>query len=218
MNKGLLVSLEGISGCGKTYLTKILREKMEYEKMFFVSEVSDRTADDVDKKIIDIIRSSSNGFFQNGIPFTETLLLLALKVFDFEKIITEKLKEGFIVFEDRSIDTIAVYQSIIINNGINNYTLSTAKEILKMSKKLRKIPDITFLITDSFQNSIDRAEKRNKRNYNQSELNLLKNADSMYESWARNKLNSDRIKVLNRKNKDLKSFVKVVEGEIRRNL
>lgn len=214
MKKSVLISLEGISGCGKTYLMNYLKSKTSFDKLFHIKEISDRDIENVDKKILSIIQSDENSFFNTGIPYTETLLLLALKTHDYEAIIKEKLAEGYIVFEDRSIDTVAVYQSIIIHNSINDAALALAKRIFTVASMHRKIPDLTFLIKDDFHVSINRAESRNKKKYSTSEIQLLKNANDMYPLYFESLENKNRVHILDRKIKDIDACVSTIESEI----
>lgn len=214
MNTGILVSVEGISGCGKTYLLKDIKDKIKYKKIFFVKEASDRLNGGVDKKILNIIKAKNNDFFQNGIPNTETLLLLALKAYDYESIIQKKIKQGYIVFEDRSIDTVAVYQSIILKNGANETALKLALEIFTFASMWRKPPDLMFLITDTFNNSIARAEKRNRKKYDKSEIKLLKNADIMYKLYSETKSMRKRITVLDKSKIEYNNFINIIQNKI----
>lgn len=111
--QGVLCSLEGISGVGKSYLAHILKEVMVDVPVTFVSEVVDRHGRELDREIIAVLAASKDRFFRGGKPLTETFLLLALKMFDFETCIAPFLAEGHVVIEDRSLDTIAIYQALI---------------------------------------------------------------------------------------------------------
>ena len=111
---GLLVSLEGISGVGKSYFEDKLKSVLKNENVIFISEIIDRKKQGFDLKIIDLLKSTGSKFFDSGYPITETFLLLALKMYDYEKMIKDSL-ENNIVIENRSIDTIAIYQAFLLN-------------------------------------------------------------------------------------------------------
>lgn len=182
--KGVLVSLEGISGCGKTHVLRGLKERLGDTRAVFVSEVSDRTVEGLDAQIIQALKHTGDQFFRTGLPRTETFLLLALKIFDYEAIIKTALSEGAIVIEDRSIDTIAVYQSIMICDEHMN-RVQAANAIYEIAARWRQPPNITFLIVDKYETAIHRAQERSGRAYSGDELELLRNAADLYIEYAK---------------------------------
>ena len=129
---GLLVSFEGISGSGKTYLVRKLVGRLGPTRVSLIKELSDRTTPGVDKNIIDALGFSNDRFLRLGVPKTETFLLLALKIFDAETAIQSGLREGRIVVEDRSIDTVAVYQSIMLCKNDQLRLIKAAKEFIEL--------------------------------------------------------------------------------------
>ena len=185
--KGFLVSLEGISGCGKTYFLKKIREELEDFPTTFVNEISDRTGNGLDKIIIDILTRTGDRFFRLGYPLTETFLIIALKMFDCESTISKALSEGKLVVEDRSIDTIAIYQAILLNqSNSENYEkiLNTANKICALVTEWRRLPDLTFLLKVNFDVAICRTQKRLGRELADNELALLRTAAKIYEMYA----------------------------------
>src|SRR5258706_55721 len=113
-NMGFLVSLEGISGAGKTYFTKKLTAMLDDKTTRFVSELSERSGKGLDSQIISVLHHTGDRFFRSGMPLAETFLLLALKMADYEAHIADALQRGLTVVEDRSIDTVAIYQAILL--------------------------------------------------------------------------------------------------------
>src|SRR5690349_6668837 len=109
--KGNLLSIEGISGCGKTYLLNLLKNKCP--EAIFVAEASDRKHARLDRHILAGLQCTDDQFFRTGHARTETVLLIALKTFDFESCCEPGLLQNKVVWEDRSLDSIAVYQSIL---------------------------------------------------------------------------------------------------------
>src|ERR1700733_2014213 len=134
---GLLVSFEGISGSGKTYLVRKLVGRLGPTRVSLIKELSDRTTPGVDKNIIDALGFSNDRFLRLGVPKTETFLLLALKIFDAETAIQSGLREGRIVVEDRSIDTVAVYQSIMLCKNDQLRLIKAAKEFIELASQWR---------------------------------------------------------------------------------
>src|ERR1700692_3043666 len=113
-SRGSICSLEGISGVGKSYLIQALRPALADLPVTFLSEVVDRTGQDLDRDIIALLAKRGDRFFRSGKPLTETFLLLALKMCDYETRIAPALAQDRIVIEDRSLDTIAIYQALIL--------------------------------------------------------------------------------------------------------
>ncbi len=185
--KGFLVSFEGISGCGKTYFFKLLHQELQDIPTTFVSEISDRTGNSLDRMIIEILTHTGDRFFRTGYPLTETFLILALKMFDCESTISEALSTGYLVVEDRSVDTIAVYQAILLNqdNPENlKETLNIANKICRLAAEWRCIPDLTFLLKVNFDVAVYRTQKRLGRKLADDELALLRTAARIYEMYA----------------------------------
>lgn len=187
---GLLVSLEGISGVGKTYYEKLLHKSLQNEKVLFLSEITDRTGSNLDNKIITTLKSTKSKFFDSGFPLTETFLLLALKMFDYENIIRDALDKNYIVIENRSIDTIAIYQAILLCSDNGQEILTKMINIFDLAARYRKVPDITFLLVDDFNVSVKRAENRDNYKYTKKELYVLKKAYELYNTIS---LDSQRI-------------------------
>lgn len=181
---GLLISFEGISGVGKTYITNLLMKESNIANLVTISELSDRKQVGLDTLIVDILRSVNDDFFRTGHPITETFLILALKMHDYEKGIKSALEKGKIVIEDRSIDTIAVYQSILLHPNNSSLWLETAEKIYSVGAAWRKSPEITFLLYDDFNKTVRRAEERNGRLYADDEIELLFAAYNLYFEYS----------------------------------
>ncbi|BCL79645.1 thymidylate kinase [Ktedonobacteria bacterium brp13] len=184
---GWLVSFEGISGCGKTYLIEALRSRVSIETTTFVTEVVDREGSALDREIINILAKAQDRFFRGGKPRTETFLLLALKMFDYEARIAPALATEHIVIEDRSIDTIAIYQSLLLYPEKSlEQQLEVAYEIYDLAAHWRRAPDLTFLIEDRFDVALKRVEQREGQRLAADERAILQQAAQLYTSYARN--------------------------------
>lgn len=193
--EGLLVSLEGVSGCGKTHFAGRLKERLRVGAEF-VREVSDRRGDELDRDILSILGRSGDRFFRGGRPRTETFLLLALKMYDYEQRIKTKLDDGEIVIEDRSIDTIAVYQALLLSED-QSRALERAESLYNLAAQWRRSPDITFLIIDELEKSIRRAEEREGRAFRADEVGVLTRANELYSVYAA--AHMDRMVLLDRR-------------------
>lgn len=194
--RGVLCSLEGISGVGKSYLAQILKEMMVDVPVTFVSEVVDRSGHELDREIIALLAASGDRFFRGGKPLTETFLLLALKMFDYEARIAPLLAEGHVVIEDRSLDTIAIYQALILHPGQLERQLEVAQEIYALAASFRQPPQVTFLVEECFEVALARVEQRDGRILTADEMGVLQQAARLYTRYARE--HASRIVPLNR--------------------
>lgn len=217
---GILVSLEGISGSGKTYFITELRKEMRDINFTFLSEIMDQNNDGLYKQISAALRYSNDMFFRGGLPRSETFLLLALKMCDYETSIAAALDAGAVVVEDRSIDSIAVYQSIMLCPERSDLRADTASEIYTLAVRWRRPPDITFLIEDDFNTSIKRAQKRDKRIYSNDELEVLRAAAKVYvehaERYAARIVRIDR-RTMNNNNEVLQAMRRIILDRFKSN-
>ena len=181
---GFLVSLEGISGSGKTHFATQLGSELAHDKFIVLSELSDRTSEHLDGLIIRALRHSRDRFFRMNLPLSETFLLLALKMYDYEATIAPALAAGLTVVEDRSIDTIAVYQAIMICSEGLEERVSVANEIYEIAAKWRRPPDLTFLLVDNFEKVIRRAASRAGVDFHPDEIEVLRAAEALYSRYA----------------------------------
>lgn len=183
---GCIVSLEGISGCGKSHLLALIRD--EYPTSFeVVPELTDRVGAGLDIEIIELLKNSGNHFFSHGLPLTETFVLLALKMFDYEAYISHWVADGRTVVEDRSIDTVAIYQAIMLGGSHARETadlLNTATAVYETASSWRPGPDATIIVTGDPETFIGRAESRNGVPYSEREREVLRSAHALYELWA----------------------------------
>jgi dTMP kinase len=178
MQRGLIISLEGISGVGKSYLCQRLRECMDLP-IAVQEEIPEWRGDDLGRRITELLRSSGDLFFRNDYPLTTTFLLLSLAMYREETKI-KTLPPGQILLKDRSIDSLAVYQAILLCPNLEEQ-LEKAQELYALLTRWTTLPDLTFLIEDDFDVAIGRAEQRNQRIYPDDERMLLSTAQRLYE-------------------------------------
>jgi dTMP kinase len=165
--RGLLVSIEGISGVGKTYLTDRLRAALLDDRsgeFVILESFSKRTGPDLGRSILRALVAAAGGdrFLRGGSPNAETLLLLAIKMHDYESC-SQALERGRLVIEGRSIHSTAVYQSLIMHAD-DHRALDEARAILLLAWQWRPKPDLTVLVTDDIRAAIERAERRDGEN------------------------------------------------------
>jgi dTMP kinase len=209
---GLLASLEGISGTGKTHLTHALKPLLSGVPTTFLTEVVDRQGADLDQAIIDLLASCGDRFFRRGRPRTETFLLLALKMFDYEARIAPALAQGHMVIEDRSIDTIAIYQALILCPESVDQQLTLAHQIYALASRWRRPPDITFLVEERFEIALARIEQREGCQLTADEIAVLQRAAHLYTLYARD--HAPRIVSLRRQELSNEELLRAICGRL----
>ena len=107
--RGPLVSVEGISGVGKTCLTRMLAANLaKQEAAPVVTESFSARKQpgrrDLGRDLLRVLVSASDGgrFLRSGDPAADTLLLLAIKMHDYETNLPQ-LASGHVVIEGRSL-------------------------------------------------------------------------------------------------------------------
>lgn len=178
---GRIVSLEGISGTGKTYLINRLKERAMNHDVCFVPEVSKRLSGGIDHAIVGILAKDGDRFFRSKCTITQTFLLLAVKVHDYEARVAPVVASGGVVVEDRSIDTVAIYQGVLLERGD---PIATAHALYELAAEWRRPPDRTILLEDDFDSALGRAQAREGRKYTDADIELLRAADENYRAYA----------------------------------
>ncbi|MDQ7904690.1 hypothetical protein RB614_09170 [Phytohabitans sp. ZYX-F-186] len=200
-HRGRLISVEGISGVGKTHLTGQLLERHTSDGFVVLEEFSQRhhTDDnDLGRDLLRILIAAANGdpFLRSGHPGTETLLLLAIKTFDYENGSATALAQGRTVIEGRSVHSTAVYQSLIVHPD-DQSAYQHAQLILDLAARWRPLPDLTILITDDMTAAIRRAETRDGIRYTEQQWQLHRRADALFGRLAAD--DPQRLTVLDRR-------------------
>jgi dTMP kinase len=166
-SRGRLISVEGLSGVGKTYLTnRVLKAATAAPSgpPVVLEEFSQRRDDgdvDLGQRLLRTLVTAAQGehFLRAGFPKSETLLLLAIKMHDFETILATLLA-GRTVIEGRSIHSTAVYQSLIMYPDDCQAAAASVTRILDTAARWRPLPDLTIVITDDPEAAVRRAEAR----------------------------------------------------------
>jgi dTMP kinase len=161
----MLVSAEGVTGVGKTYLTSRLRDERQgpAADAVVVEEFSRRPAQgELGHDLLHALTSAAgqDPFLRGGHPGTETLLLLAIKTYDYEAHCAPALRRGRLVLEGRSLHCIAVYQSLILYPDDDQRAYAEMLAILDLAAQWWPLPDLTFLITDDVNAAVRRSERR----------------------------------------------------------
>jgi dTMP kinase len=212
---GKLVSVEGLNGVGKTYLTGRVVDTLSTRGQrppLVLEEFSRRHIDaesDVGRRLLKTLVSASGGerFLRGGLPRSETLLLLAVKMHDYETIVAE-LGAGRTVVEGRSIHSTAVYQSLILHPDDDAAAFETANCILDMAAGWRPLPDVTIMLTDDVTAAVGRAEQRNGEPFTAEQWRMHRRAASLFERLVETDL--EHIRVLDRRESEADTLVEAI--------
>lgn len=104
--KGMLITLEGGEGCGKSTQIRLLFEdlKRQGKKVFLTREPGGtRTGDAIRNILLDAKTEKLSGV-------CETLLYMASRAALVDEVIAPKIREGYIVLCDRWLDATVAYQ------------------------------------------------------------------------------------------------------------
>lgn len=160
--KGLLITFEGIEGCGKTTHIKLLADFLR-KNSYMVVQTREPGGTSLGESIRKIIKYGNNKIS----PLTETLLFASARAQLIHEVILPALSAGKIVISDRFVDSSLAYQGYGRNLGvekviaINRFALSIGK-IAKQKKYL--MPDITFLLDIPIDVALQRINSRYKLN------------------------------------------------------
>jgi dTMP kinase len=184
--RGPLVSIEGVTGIGKTYLTSRTVETLG-DKPLILDGFSRRTPErpELGEALLRALREASgtDPFLRGGTPLAEALLLLAIKRHDLDTVIPE-LSSGRTVIEGRGVDTTAVCQALQLHPGAPAAALDEAAALLELAASFRPLPDLTILVTDEASAAIKRAQQRDKRTFTTEQATFMREAGALYERLA----------------------------------
>jgi dTMP kinase len=209
---GVFASFEGISGVGKSFFCEQLQTISQDLPIKFVSEIIDRHGDSMDSRIITLLRESGDRFFQNPYPLTTTFLLFAHTMYDAEAKIRPALTDGHILIKDRYIDSVAVYQALLLCPHSFEQQIALANELYQIGTRWYPAPDVTFLIEDKFDTAIHRAQERNGDCYRADELAILSGAAQLYDIYAQQ--HPSRIVRLNRQHMTNHTIVQCLRSHL----
>jgi len=197
MKKGIIVSFEGIDGCGKTTLSKkfynyLIRKK--YNAVILHEPGGTKTGEEIRKLLLKRDEKFSK--------YTELFLYLASRIELVEEKIKGYLNEGKIVILDRYIDSTFAYQGY----G-RKIPLKYIEDLHRIFIGKEFFPDITFLIDEKPENLVEILKKKKIDRIEKESIEFQRKIRKGYLKLAkRNK----RIKIIKRE--DLKrTFRKIVE-------
>ncbi len=134
--KGLLITLEGGEGAGKTTQAAILKEKLT-KLGYEVVALREPGGTRISEQIREVVLSPDN----TEMAFTtEVMLFQAARAQIYEELVLPALEQGRVVLMDRSRDSSVAYQGIVRSFGKDKV------ESLNNISTQNTYPDITFLL------------------------------------------------------------------------
>lgn len=197
--KGLLITFEGIDGCGKSVQVRELAARLDHEKRDYVI-LREPGGTTIAEKIRSILLEKSK---ESMSPVAEFLLFSAARAQLTEHVIIPELEKGKIVILDRFYDSSTAYQGY--GRGID---LNFIEQVNKMATQGIE-PDLTIFLdipVDEMRrrmmktgNKLDRMEDQDPEFFENVRAGYLKIAER----------NSERIHVL-----DGKSAIDILSNKI----
>lgn len=173
--KPLLITFEGIDGCGKSTQAKRLYEYLK-AKGYKVSLYRDPGSTPLAEKIRELLLN-----FEMD-PTTELLLFESARSSLVWERIFPDLKEGKIVILDRFIDSTTAYQGY--GREINLGTVSILNHIAIRGRK----PDITFLLNVPLEVALERIEGKKTRFEDRDYLRKVRDAYILMANQERERI------------------------------
>ena len=184
--RGPLISVEGVTGVGKTYLTHRAHELLD-AKPLILDEFSKRanTCSDLGAALLRCLREACVGdpFLRGGTPMAEALILMAIKRHDLDFVIPD-LSSGRAVVEGRGVDTTAVCQALLLHPDDPDAALDTATALLDLAASYRPLPDLAILVTDDACQAIVRAQRRDQCVFTDEQSAFIRDACALFERIA----------------------------------
>jgi len=168
-NLGLLISVEGLDGSGKSTQIKLIKEYLEsINKRVIVLREPGGTK--IGEKVRDILLDKNNTEMDN---VAEMLLYASSRAQLFSQVIKPSLESGIIVICDRFIDSSIVYQGY--GRGLDIESVLN----VNLTAIQNRLPDLTLFIDIEPKTSLN-------RRFNASETDRLENEAISFHEKAYN--------------------------------
>ncbi len=184
--RGLIISFEGIDGCGKTTQAKLFFKHLisKGANAILLNEPGGTYTGD---KIRSILLDRNSAIC----PFSELLLYLASRAQLIEEVIKPALKEGTTVILDRYVDSTAAYQ------GGGRDIPGELIRYLHRSLVGALMPDLTFLIDAPAEELLEVLDAKDRDRMETESIEFQKRVRRGYRDIA--KRDPARVKVIRRK-------------------
>lgn len=191
MQKGILITLEGVDGSGKTAVANALYNRLR-QKNLNVIKTREPGGNKIAEQLRSIILDKNNADMS---PLTEVLLYQAGRVEHMDKVIKPALKKGDIVICDRFIDSTIAYQYFGRKEEAG-FTESDLNFMEELNIRCGCTPDLTFILDVSEKTAKERMNSRGETDrFDEESDKFRKMVRNGYMEIAIR--NPERIKVIN---------------------
>lgn len=179
------IAVEGIEGVGKTYLTRLAARRLG-RQCRLLSEITGRQDTALAAHVVSALSRTGDLWLRTGHPVTETLALLALKTAGHEHAARTGADGTGLILEDRGIDSVAVYQALIIaGTGASDDRLhDLMSQVYATARRWLPPPALTVLITDDPGACAARLQQRTGQQVAAADRALMSRAAELYEWQA----------------------------------
>lgn len=184
---GLYVSLEGIEGVGKSYYLESIVARAEDPNVGVPARIVpavEISRSGLGAEVTEVLRKHDDEFFRCGFPLSEALVFFSMKLFELEQRIMPALAKGFIVVEDRSVDSNCAYAAVQLEAQHGVRAAEAFTTLLSVRESLAFIPDVTILLLDDVEACITRASSRTFRTLSPSESEFVRAIDAFFRELA----------------------------------
>ncbi|MBC9718430.1 thymidylate kinase [Streptomyces sp. TRM66268-LWL] len=220
--RGPLISVEGTTGVGKTYLTGRAVERLHDKPLLldgFAARTNERPG--LGRALLRGLCEAAQGdpFLRGGTPMAEALLLMAIKRHDLDTVLPD-LAGGRTVVEGRSVDSTAVCQAALLHPNDQDAALETAVSLLHLAASYRPLPDLTILVTDDARAAVSRAQQRDRCIFTAEQVLFMQQASLLYERVAAT--DPGRYRIVDRRHIDeheaadqIRSWIRTAQTNVR---
>ncbi len=187
--KGLIISFEGIDGCGKTTQANLFFEYLK-ESGLDILLLNEPGGTYAGEKIRDILLDSRNSIC----PFSELFLYLASRLQLVEEMIRPAVEKGTTIILDRYVDSTTAYQ------GYGRKLPIKFIESIHRTFIGSLMPNITFLIDAPAENLLPIIEKKKRDRIEEESIEFQKRVRKGYLAIARK--NRTRVHIIKRKTQE----------------
>lgn len=176
----LWVSIEGINGVGKTSAARSAADMLG-ARCVLLDELTDQPGDTLPGQVIAALAVGNDPFLRIGHPVAETLALLALQLRKAERLAGQDMTGVDVIIEDRGVDTVAVYQAVIIClRDPETLPGELARYLLSATVRWRPLPDATILLTGEPSACARRFAARIGHPLAPADMQVIEQADALY--------------------------------------
>lgn len=180
----LRVCIEGINGVGKTSAVRAVAAQLG-TRCRLLDELTDQSGDTLPGEVIAALGSEQDPFLRTGHPVAETLALFGLQVRKHEQLTQRDLAGVEVILEDRGLDTVAVYQSVILSSQHPGTSVEqVARHLLASGRPLLPMPDATILLVGDPTVCSQRFANRVGRQLDPADLELMRQIEALYREMA----------------------------------